>query len=71
MSITWLSSLQYKTSLYSQHSVTKVILRLPFQLRKEFYKHIKDVSLTDGSLNLIVFESWLDSQLNVSFNLLV
>ena len=51
--------------------MTKAILRLPFHLRKEFYKHTKDASLTDGTLNLIMFESWLDKQLKVYFNPLV
>ena len=63
--ITWLSFLGYITSLYSYNSMTKAILRLPFHLRKEFYKHTKDASLKDGTLNLIMFESWLDKQLKV------
>ena len=71
LNITWLSSLGYITPLYSYDSVTKAILRLPFHLRKEFYKHTKDASLTDGTLNLIMFESWLDKQLKVYFNPLV
>ena len=71
LKITWLSSLGYITLLYSYDSVTKAILRLPFHLRKEFYKHTKDASLTDGTLNLIMFESWLDKQLKVYFNPLV
>ena len=48
------------TPLYSYDSVTKTILRLSFHLRKEFYKHAKDASLTHGTLNLIMFEGWLD-----------
>ena len=68
LNITWLSPLGYKTPIYSYNSVTKAILLLPFHLRKEFYKHTKDASLTDGTLNLIMFESWLDTQSKVYFN---
>ena len=71
LNITWLSSLGYITPLYSYDSVTKAILCLPFHFRKKFYKHTKDASLTDGTLNLIMFESWLDRQLKVYFNPLV
>ena len=31
----------------------------------------KDASFTDGTLNLIIFKSWLDGQLKVYFNPLV
>ena len=48
--------------------MTTAIIRVPLQLRKEIYNHIKDTSLADGTLNLIIFESWLDSQLNIYFN---
>ena len=71
LNITWLSSLGYITPLYSYDNVTKAILCLPFHLRKEFYKHTEDASLTDGTLNLIMFESWLDRQLKIYFNPLV
>ena len=71
LNITWLSSLGYKTPLYSYDSVAKAILRLPLHLKKEFYKHAKDASLTDGTLNLIMFKSWLDRQLKVYFKPLV
>ena len=68
LNITWLSSLGYITPLYSYDSLSKAIVRLPLHFRKEFYKH---TSLTDGTLNLIMFESWLDRQLKVYFNPLV
>ena len=42
--------------LYSYDTVTKALIRLPYALRKEFYKFTKDLSLTDGSLNLIMLE---------------
>ena len=48
--------------------MTKAILRRPFHLRKEIYKHAKDASLIDDTLNLIKFKSWLDRQLKVYFN---
>ena len=57
--------------LYSYDTVTKALIRLPYALRKEFYKFTKDLSLTDGSLNLIMFERWLEKQLIAYFNPLV
>ena len=71
LNLTWLSSLDYETPLYSYDMVTKAVLRLPYALRKEFYKFIKDSSLLDGSLNLIMFERWLQNQLKAYFNPLV
>ena len=68
LNLTWLSSLDYETPLYSYDMVTKAVLRLPYALRKEFYKFIKDSSLLDGSLNLIMFERWLQNQLKAYFN---
>ena len=47
LSITWLLSLGYIIPLYSYDSMSKAIHCLPFHLRKEFYKHTKDASLTD------------------------
>ena len=55
LNTTWLSSLGYIKPLYLYDNVTKAILRLPFHLRKEFYKHTKHANLTDGTLNLITF----------------
>ena len=68
LNLTWLSSLDYETPLYSYDTVTKALLRLPYALRKEFYKFAKDSSLIDGSLNLIMLERWLEKQLNAYFN---
>ena len=51
--------------------VTKALLRLLYALRKEFYKFTKDLNLIDGSLNLIIFERWLEKQLKAYFNPLV
>ena len=71
LNLTWLSSLGYETSLYSYDMVTKALLRLLYALRKEFYKFTKDLNLIDGSLNLIMFERWLEKQLKAYFNPLV
>ena len=57
LNITWLASLGYKTPLYLYESVTKNIPRLLLHLRKIFYKHTKDASSRDDTLNLIMFES--------------
>ena len=70
LNLTWLLSLGYETPLYSYHMVTRALLRLPYVLRKEFYKLTKDSSLIDGSLNLIMCERWLEKQLKAFFNLI-
>ena len=69
--VTWLASLGYDTPLYSFDTVTKALLCLPYALRKKFYKSTKDSSLVDWSLNLIMFERWLEKQLKAYFNQLV
>ena len=59
------------TPLYSYDMVTKALLRVPYALRKKFYKFANDLSFTDGNLNLIMFERWLEKQLKAYFNLIV
>ena len=64
----WLLSMGYKSSIFSSENLTKAILRLPSHLRNQFYKFTKDSNLMDGSVNLLVFETWLDDQIKVFFN---
>ena len=51
----------YETPLYFYETVTKALIRLPFALRKEVYKFTKDSTIIDGSLNLIMFQRWLEN----------
>ena len=64
----WLLSMGYKSPIFSSEKLTKAILRLPSHLRNEIYKFTKDSNLMDGSINLLVFETWLDDQLKVCWN---
>ena len=50
-------SMGYETPLLSSKNLTKALMRLPYNLRQEFFKATKDLNLIDGTLNLIVFEN--------------
>ena len=65
---TWLLSIGYEFPLLSYDSLTRCVARLPNDLRKQFFKSIADSSFTDGSVNLIVFEKWLEKKLRSYFN---
>ena len=43
-------------------------MRLPYSLCQEFFKVTRDCNLIDGSVNLIVFENWLEKKLKTYFN---
>ena len=58
----WLLSMGFKSPIFSSENLTKAILR------NQFYKFTKDSNLLDGSINLLVFETWLDNQIKVCFN---
>ena len=61
-------SMGYETAMLSRESLTKALMRLPYILRQEFFKATRDWNLIDGSVNLIVFENWLERKLNIYFN---
>ena len=44
------------------------VTRLPHLLRQDFFKGTRDIGLTDGTLNLIGFEKWLEKKSKVLFN---
>ena len=67
MNNTWLMSMGYETPLLSSKNLTKALMRLPYNLRQEFFKATKDLNLIDGTLNLIVFENWLERKLKTYF----
>ena len=58
----------YKSPIFSSENLTKAIHCLPLHLRNWFYKFTKDSNLMDGSVNLLIFEKWLDEQMKVCFN---
>ena len=65
---TWLISIRYGFLLLSYNSLTRCVARLPNYLRNQFLKSTSDSSFTDGSVNLIVFEKWLEKKLRSYFN---
>ena len=65
---TWLISTGYEFPLLSYDSLTKCVARLPNYLRNQFFKSTADTSFTDGSVNLIAFEKWLEKKLRSYFN---
>ena len=66
----WVLSMGYKSPIFSSENLTKAILCLPSHLRNQFYKFTKDSNLMDGSVNLLVIDTWLDDQIKVCFNAL-
>ena len=58
----------YETPLLSSDNLTKALMRLPLYLQHGFFKVTRDSNLIDGSVNLIVFEQWLDKKLKTFFN---
>ena len=68
MNNTWLISMGYETPLLSSDNLTKALMRLPLNLQQDFFKATRDSNLIDGSVNLIVFEKWLDQKLKTLFN---
>ena len=61
-------SMGYETLLLSSKSLTKALMQLLYNLHEEFFKATRDCNLIDGSVNLIVFENWLDRKLKTYFN---
>ena len=43
-------------------------MRLPHNLRNEFYKSTRDFNLLEGNVNLIFLERWLESRIKTYFN---
>ena len=64
----WLLSMGYCTPILSNDNLTKVIMRLPSFLRRNFFKATKNSNMLDGSVNLITLENWLDKKLKSLFN---
>ena len=64
----FLLSIGLKSPIFSSENLTKAIHHLPLHLRNWFYKFTKDSNLMDGSVNLLIFEKWLDGQIKVYFN---
>ena len=65
---TWLLFIGYESPLLSSENLTKTISLLSPVLRQVFYKSTDSSTLTNESVNLIVFEQWLEKKLKQYFN---
>ena len=61
--ITWLLSIGYESPLLSCENLTKCVSLLAPVLRQELYKSTDSSVSKDGSVNLTVFEQWLEKKL--------
>ena len=65
---TWLSSVGYNTPIISYENLSKAVARLHNYLRIQFFKATCDYDLTDGTINLLSFEIWLEKRVKDLFN---
>ena len=65
---TWLLSMGYQNPILSYKNLSKVVTSLPNYLRTQFYKATRDCNLTDGTINLLLFENWLEKRIWDLFN---
>ena len=49
-------------------NLSKAVIHLPNYLRTQFYKATCDCDLTDGTANLLSFESWLEKRIKDLFD---
>ena len=68
LTLSWLESIGYEVPIYSSENLTKAIMWLPSHIRQSFYKFTSNNDLIDGSVNLYVFEKWLEDKLKTFFN---
>ena len=52
----------------SNENLVKALMRLPHNLRNEFYKSTRDFNLLEGNVNLIFLERWLESRIKTYFS---
>ena len=54
----------YQNQILSHENLPKAETRLPNYLRKQFYEVTRQCDLTDGTTNLLSFESLLEKCIN-------
>ena len=65
---TWLLSMGYGTPVISYENLSKAVARLPNYLRTQFFEATCDYDLTDGTINLFLFEVWPEKRVKDLFN---
>ena len=68
---TWLLSMGYENPILSYENLSKAVTRRPNYLRTQFFKAAQDCDLTDGTINLLTFENWLERRIKELFKQLV
>ena len=58
----------FKTPIIFYENLSKAVAHLPNYLRTQFFKAICDYDLTDGTINLLSFEVWLEKGVKGLFN---
>ena len=58
----------FKTPIIFYENLSKAVARLPNYLRTQFFKATCDYDLTDGTINLLSFEVWLEKRVKDLFN---
>ena len=61
-------SMGYENPILSHENLSKVVTRIPNYLRTQFFKATRDCDLTDGTINLLTFENWLERRIKDLFN---
>ena len=65
---TWLLSMGYENLILSYENLSKVVTRLLNYLQTQFFKPTRDCDLTEGIINLLTSENWLERQNKDLFN---
>ena len=58
----------YENPILFYENLFKAVTHLPNYLRRQFFKATRDCDLTDGTINLLTFENWLEKQIKDLFN---
>ena len=53
----------YENPILSYENLSKAVTRLLNYLRTQFFKATRDCDLTDGTINLLTFENWLERRI--------
>ena len=58
----------YFSSINSTENITKVVMRVPKNLRTSYYKSFHDTNFNGNNINLISFKRWLANKIHSSLN---
>ena len=68
MLITWLESIDNISSADSIENISKAVIRLPKNLRSQFYQDFKEDTSSNYHINLNNFETWFGKKIGEFFN---